>query len=88
MAVQKKNVKRSSLAKRNLQKFFRNRLAIIGSIIVILLFLSILLAPVLTGHDPTLVEMKDRYLPPSNVHLLGTDSVGRDLFARLLYRCV
>jgi len=42
-------------------------------------------APWLTPFDPAEVDLDARLLPPSEVHRLGTDQLGRDLFARMLY---
>jgi peptide/nickel transport system permease protein len=52
--------------------------------LVTVLILTIF-APVFAGQDPNQVNLGDAFLGPSLSHPLGTDSVGRDLFARLLY---
>ena len=83
--MKKKTVIKSSLARRNLDKFLSNRLAIIGFAFVSILVLASILAPLLTKYDPTFVDPSIRFLSPSLEHLLGTDSIGRDLFTRLLY---
>ena len=44
-----------------------------------------LLAPVLTPFDPIKIDAANALLAPSATHPLGTDSVGRDLLARILY---
>lgn len=71
--------------KRNLQKLMTNRLAIIGFVIVMTLVFAAVFAPFLTKYDPTFVNAAERFLPISTEHLLGTDNVGRDVFARILY---
>lgn len=76
---------RNSLAKRNFQKFISNRMAIIGAIILLVILLACICAPLLTPHDPTLIVVTDKGLPCSPEHPLGTDRVGRDIFARILY---
>jgi len=76
---------RSSLAKRNLQKFLSNKLALAGMAIVLLFVLGALLAPVLSSHNPSFVNPAIRFQPPSAEHWLGTDSIGRDVLTRLLY---
>jgi peptide/nickel transport system permease protein len=51
-----------------------------------LIVLAAILAPVLTGHDPIKQDLlQARLAPGSPGHLLGTDELGRDVFARLLY---
>ncbi|MGB9903717.1 MAG: dipeptide/oligopeptide/nickel ABC transporter permease/ATP-binding protein, partial [Desulfotomaculales bacterium] len=43
------------------------------------------LAPLITGYDPTAVDLSAVYQPPSPAHIMGTDEMGRDVFTRLLY---
>ena len=80
-----KSIKKSSLAKRNIQKFYANKLAVAGLLIVSAFILLTILAPLLNTHDPSLVSPADRFKPISAEHWLGTDSGGRDVVARLLY---
>lgn len=76
---------RSSLTKRNVQKFLSNRLALTGMAIVLLFILGAVAAPLLLKYDPSYVDTSIRYLPPSGEHWLGTDSLGRDVMTRILY---
>jgi len=81
--------KATSLTSQVFRRLTRNRLAIIGGAILILLMLISLFAPIITkvsvgwGRD----EIDIRYIraEPSARHPLGTDSAGRDNFTRLLY---
>ena len=67
------------------RRFARNRLAVAGLVVFILLVLSALLAPQLAPHDPNLQDWKIRLQPPSAEHPFGTDEFGRDLLSRTLY---
>lgn len=49
------------------------------------LVLAALFAPLLAGHDPGFVDVRQRAQGPSAAHWLGTDMLGRDMLARLLY---
>jgi len=69
----------------NWKRFARNRLAVAGLVVFILLVLSALLAPQLAPHDPNLQDWKIRLQPPSAEHPFGTDEFGRDLLSRTLY---
>ncbi len=80
-----KNKNRSSLAKRSWQKMLSNKLALIGLVIVLLMTLMAIFAPVLTKYDPNAIDMAMINKAPGNGHLFGTDSIGRDVYARLLY---
>jgi len=55
-------------------------LALVGSI-----SLAALLAPFLVPFSPTALDVNAILQPPGTVHLLGTDALGRDVLARLLY---
>lgn len=76
---------KSSLAKRNIEKFMRNRMAVIGAVILIAILFACILAPLLTPYDPNFIDVSQKNQPCSKTHLLGTDRMGRDLFARILY---
>ena len=72
----------------NLRRFLSNRLSVVGLCIVTLMLLTALLAPVVTGAmglDPYSAVVRDRLKPPSAAHPFGTDNLGRDIFARVLY---
>lgn len=62
-----------------------NKLAIIGAGIIIGLMVVAVFAPYIATYDPTAISIKDAYLAPSGIHFFGTDSLGRDLFSRIVY---
>ncbi|MBM4286943.1 MAG: ABC transporter permease [Deltaproteobacteria bacterium] len=66
-------------------RFRRNRLAVSGLVLVAGLFLVSLLAPVLAPYDPNYIDIQAILMPPSSAHLMGTDSLGRDVFSRIIY---
>ena len=68
-----------------LHKFLRNKLSVVGFVIVVTMLTLAILAPVLAQCDPLALDMKVRLKGPSAAHWFGTDSMGRDLFARVLY---
>ncbi len=55
------------------------------SVLALLLLAAALFAPLLTSYQPTVADMKNAFLPPSTEHFFGTDKLGRDCFARVLY---
>ena len=65
--------------------FRRNRLAVIGGAIVTFLALMALFAPLLAPSDPNRPDVKKILDPPSQAHLFGTDQLGRDVLARMLF---
>jgi len=68
-----------------IKKFLQNRLSIFGLTVLILLIITSIFAPLLTPYDRDKTDLPNKNLPPSSQHLLGTDSVGRDVLTRLLY---
>lgn len=70
----------------NLAAGFRtNRNFALFTILALLLLGAALFAPLLTSYQPTAADMKNAFLPPSAEHFFGTDKLGRDCFARVLY---
>jgi peptide/nickel transport system permease protein len=65
----------------------RNRLMVLGTGIIIGLILVAVLAPLLASHNPYEQILGDRLLPPSARHVFGTDSLGRDIYSRVVYGC-
>lgn len=66
-------------------RFLRNRLAVAALVLLVVLQLATLLAPLLSDKDPSKVNLASRFAKPSPQHVLGTDEMGRDVLARLLY---
>ncbi|MGH9278963.1 MAG: ABC transporter permease [Acidimicrobiales bacterium] len=69
------------------RRFRRNRLAVVGLIVIGLLVLVAVLAPVITRYSPNALGARSEpgRAGPSWDHWFGTDLVGRDLFARVVY---
>jgi len=77
--------------RRALRRVLGHRGLLIGGVILGLMVLAALLAPWLTPHDPYAQDVTQRLIPPvwhakgSWEHVLGTDKLGRDYLARLLF---
>lgn len=69
---------------RAVRRFRRNRLAVAGSAMLGAVVLMSLLAPLIAG-DPNAVDLDAVRRGPSGAHWFGTDTSGRDVFARTLY---
>ncbi|HGJ63908.1 TPA: ABC transporter permease [bacterium] len=71
--------------RRIIRIFFGRKLAVFGLVIILLLVLTAIFAPFLAPYDPTVMNMTNTLAHPSREHLLGTDSLGRDVLSRLIY---
>ena len=71
--------------RRVLRRFSRNRLAIIGMVIVAIYIFVAVFAPLISPMDPLKQNLSDKRMPPNKTHLLGTDQFGRDILSRILY---
>jgi len=58
---------------------------IVGGVIVAVYLLAAALAPWITHGDPQLQDLGNTLAPPSTEHWLGTDSLGRDVWTRLVF---
>ena len=63
----------------------RYGLASLGAAVILVWCLVAFLAPVIAPDPPAVVDVANRLKPPSDLHWLGTDVLGRDVFSRLLY---
>ena len=69
--------------KRLIRKFTRKRIIIYGSVLAVLVVLS-LFAPYFAPYDPILISMEGRKSPNVD-HIFGTDRLGRDILSRIIY---
>ena len=68
-----------------IRRLLRNRLSLIGLIIVLLTYAIAIAGPYLAPYDHLDQNLEEIALPPNADHWLGTDDVGRDYFSRLLH---
>ena len=63
----------------------RYGLAALGGVVIAIWAIAAILAPWIAPYPPDVVNVAGRLLPPSDLHWLGTDVLGRDVFTRVLY---
>lgn len=78
-------IKTPSSLRRMLHAIYRDRLAMLGIMIVLVTLIVALSASWLAPYDPIEVNFSGKLLPPSPAHLLGTDENGRDILSRCMY---
>jgi ABC-type dipeptide/oligopeptide/nickel transport system permease subunit len=65
-------------------RLLRNRAAVAGALVVLGMAVLCFLLPAFSHMDPMSTHPAEKYLPPSSLHMLGTDTLGRDYLARVL----
>ncbi|MBM3701646.1 MAG: ABC transporter permease [Actinobacteria bacterium] len=80
-----KKYSRTSLYKDAWKRLKKNKLAMLGLSIVILLILIAIFAPLISPYNPISRIKEDSSLGPGMNHLFGTDLLGRDIFSRVIY---
>jgi ABC-type dipeptide/oligopeptide/nickel transport system permease subunit len=70
---------------RNFRTFARNKAAMIGIFILLVFAAAAIFAPLLTPYDPTAQDLSSAFLAPSAAHPFGTDDLGQDILARIMY---
>jgi peptide/nickel transport system permease protein len=68
-----------------IRKFLKNKQSVAGLTIVVLILLAALFGPLFIKTSPFAVDVVNRLKPPSAEHWFGTDTLGRDLFTRVVY---
>ena len=67
-------------------RIIRNKLALLGSIMLFMLLILIMITPFLNLNDPNSINTSDRFsLPLTNNYLLGADHLGRDILSRVMW---
>jgi ABC-type dipeptide/oligopeptide/nickel transport system permease subunit len=78
-------VKQRSMLRQTVDRLVRNKSAMIGFTLLMLIVILCLLAPVIAPQGFNSQNLLEKFRPPSLKHLCGTDNLGRDIFARILY---
>ena len=76
---------RDSTQYRFWRRLRRHKLGMLGLSMLLLLVVAAVFAPVVAGKDPVVMDLKMKNQPPSSEHFMGTDAIGRDVWARLVY---
>jgi peptide/nickel transport system permease protein len=73
------------LARQSLRRFLRHRLAIVGSVVLIVVVFMAVIFPLFVPLDPTKTDYGAIRAAPNPTHILGGDLSGRDVWARVVY---
>ena len=75
----------TKLTNRTLRKVLSNKLAVLGAVLFVVICILCFAAPLFTQWGPTQISLRDRITSPNAQHIFGTDQMGRDIWARMLY---
>jgi peptide/nickel transport system permease protein len=68
-----------------LRRIAKHNLALVGLIILVPMFFCAILSPLVALHNPVEPDLKNILAPPTISHPFGTDTLGRDVFSRVIY---
>jgi len=85
LGLTQEEIQSSSLYRDAWLRLRRNKAAMVSLAVIVLIILMTIFAPFIAPHDPYKQNLANKVAPPGGEHLLGTDSLGRDLFSRILY---
>lgn len=82
--MEETNVQRSEF-RRIVRRLLKNRRAVVGGIVLLVIIFLAIFAPYVTPYDPIKQDIRNRLQGPSMEHIFGTDQFGRDTFSRVVY---
>src|SRR5438094_2982813 len=74
-----------SPARRALRRLFKRKGAVVGLVVIAIFVLLALFAPLISPYEPIATSWSLVRKPPSALHWFGTDELGRDILARVIY---
>jgi ABC-type dipeptide/oligopeptide/nickel transport system permease subunit len=77
--------KKQSMTAAVVRRIMRNRISVIGFIILAILVIGAVAAPLIAPYSPTAMDYTSIHSKPTAEHLFGTDQLGRDIFSRCVY---
>lgn len=85
MVGKKKRRRKNSQMKEIVGRLFRNKAAIVGLMILLVLVVCAVFADLLAPYDYAAQDLKNRFVAPCFAHPFGTDNLGRDILSRIIY---
>lgn len=67
------------------RRLLQDPLALLGGVILLILVLLAVAAPLVARHDPLAIDPINKLQPPSIEYLMGTDNLGRSIWARIVW---
>lgn len=67
------------------RRFRRHRMAMVGAVMMLIIVFVVAAAPITARYSPIKQDLRNRLQAPAAQHWLGTDELGRDVWARIVY---
>lgn len=83
--VNAKRKKEATSGKDAWRRLLKNKLAVVGMIIILIFILFAIFADILAPYDPNYQDLTAMYQSPSSQHWFGTDNLGRDILSRIIW---
>ena len=68
-----------------MKELLKNKMAMAGAIFITIVILFAVFAPFIAMYSPSAMDSGSILMPPSKAHIFGTDTLGRDIFSRIVY---
>ncbi|MDD5495899.1 MAG: ABC transporter permease [Candidatus Omnitrophica bacterium] len=68
-----------------MKEFIKNKMVFAGLLFIAVILIFAVLAPLIAPYEPAAIDTKNVLSPPSIKHIFGTDTLGRDIFSRIVY---
>ncbi|MCA3311047.1 MAG: ABC transporter permease [Roseomonas sp.] len=78
-------LKREHPARATIKRLLRHRLFMTGLVLFLIIAITAILAPWITDVDPNRLSMRNKFKPPGEGWIFGTDSFGRSLWSRVVW---
>jgi peptide/nickel transport system permease protein len=78
-------LKREQPARATIKRLLRHRLFMTGLVLFLIIAITAILAPWITDTDPNRLSMRNKFKPPGEGWIFGTDSFGRSLWSRVVW---
>ena len=67
------------------REFLNNKMAVAGFVFITIILAFAIFAPAIAPYNPSSIDAKNILAAPSGAHIFGTDTLGRDIFSRIVY---
>lgn len=85
LALEEQGQLKTNLKSRAFRKILANKLAVLGVVLFVIIVILSVAAPLFTKFSSTQLDLRSMLTAPNETHLFGTDQLGRDIWARMLY---